>query len=168
DFPPHPPDDKLACEVISNFCKKSSASLIEEAGCAACGHLVPMLQLTRLKAVKNLLPILQIPNITRIERSKISQPIHEYKAPILDFTCNCICDECHQHLQKGKVPPQALANGLWLGTVPEELSCLRFVEKLLVARVWINSCFVCVASSGLRKMASYVIAFQSPVLRVYH
>ncbi|KAF8222661.1 hypothetical protein L208DRAFT_1321293, partial [Tricholoma matsutake] len=58
EFPPHPPDDKLAHEVISNFCKKSSRSSIEEAGCAACGCLVPTSQLTRLKAVKNLLPIL--------------------------------------------------------------------------------------------------------------
>lgn len=48
------------------------------------------------------------------------------------------------------------------------LSCLRYVEKLLVARVRINSCFVRVASSSLRKMASHVIAFESPVPKVYH
>jgi hypothetical protein len=51
--------------------------------------------------------------------------------------------------------------------VPEELLCLSYVEKMLVARVRVNSSFVCVASSGLRKMASHVIAFESPVVKIY-
>jgi Helitron helicase-like domain at N-terminus len=38
----------------------------------------------------------------------------------------------------------------------------------LVARVRVNSCFARVASSGLRKMASHVIAFKSPVPKIYH
>jgi ribosomal protein S26 len=167
EFPPNPPDDRLSHKIITGFCAKSTRLSIEEAGCAACGRLVPTSQLSRLKAVKNLLPVLQVPNVTRVERSKTSQPIREYKGPVLDFTCNRICDECRQYLRNGKVPPHALANGLWLGAVPEELSCLGFVEKLLVARVRINGCFVRVASSGLRKMASHVIAFESPVPKVY-
>ncbi|KAF8219534.1 hypothetical protein L208DRAFT_1045510, partial [Tricholoma matsutake] len=167
EFPPHPPDNNLSHKIISDFCAKTTSSSIEEAGCTACGWLVPISQLSRLKAMKNLLPILQVPNVTRIERSKNSQPIHEYKGPVLDFTCNHICDGCCQYLRNGKIPPHALANGLWLGAVPEELSCLGFVEKLLVARVRINSCFVCVASSGSRKMASHIIAFESPVPKVY-
>ena len=168
EFPPHPPDDKLSHKIISDFCAKTTSSSIEEAGCAACRQLVPISQLSRLKAMKNLLPILQVPNVTRIERSKNSQPICEYKGPILDFTCNRICDGCCQYLQNGKILPHALANGLWLGTVPEELSCPGFVENLWVACVQINSCFVRVASSGLRKMVSHVIAFESPVPKVYH
>jgi hypothetical protein len=60
-----------------------------------------------------------------------------------------------------------LANGLWLGTVPSELSSLNFVEWLLVAWVCLNSYFVRVAVSGFRKMTSHVIAFESPIPKVY-
>lgn len=104
-----------------------------------------------------------MPNVRRIEQSKNSQLIHEYKGPILDYSCDHICDHCQQQLQKEKVPKNALENGLWLGAVPEELSCLRFIEKLLIAQVHINSCFIQVASYGLQKIASHVIAFKSPV-----
>ena len=71
-------------------------------------------------------------------------------------------------MRKGKVPRDALANGLWLGAVPDELSCLSFVEKLLIACIRVNSCFIRVASSGLRKMASHVITFESPIPKIYH
>ena len=37
-----------------------------------------------------------------------------------------------------------------------------------VALVWVNSSFICVASSGLQKIASHVIAFESPVPKLYH
>jgi hypothetical protein len=73
---------------------------------------------------------------------------------------------CRGCIRKGNVPELALANGLWLGIVPKELADLRFVEKLFVARVRHNCCFVRVAS-GMRKMTSHVVAFQSPILKVY-
>ena len=82
--------------------------------------------------------------------------------------CDRICDNCRQCSRNGKTPPHALASGLWLGAVPGVLSRLTYVERLMVARVRVNSCFVRVASSGLRKMASHVIAFKSPVPKIYH
>ena len=100
-----------------------------------CGLLVPVSQLTRLKAVKNFLHVLQVPGITRIERSDKTHSIREFKGPVLDYACNRICDDCQQQVRKGKVLHYALANGLWLGVVPEVLSCLTYFERLLVARV---------------------------------
>ena len=133
-----------------------------------CGQLVLTAQLTRIKAVKNLLTVLEIPDVTRVHRKKESDPVQGYKGPVLDYSCDSVCDGCCKHLRNGKVPRNALANGLWLGPVPEELASLGFIEKLLVARVCINSCFIRVASSGLRKMTSHVIAFESPVPKIYH
>jgi hypothetical protein len=66
------------------------------------------------------------------------------------------------------VPHNALARGLWLGDVPEELSSLRYIEKLLIQKVCVSGCFIWVASSGMRKMVAHAIAFESPVARVYH
>jgi hypothetical protein len=168
EFPPAPVNDKLSHKIISDFCENLTPDALEEAGCAVCGQLVPVTKLTRLKAVKNLLHMLHASGVTRLERSSSTQPIREIKGPVLDYTCNRICDNCRQCLRNGKTPPYALARGLWLGAVPEVLSCLTYVERLLVARVRVNSCFVRVASSGLRKMASHVIAFKSPVPKIYN
>ena len=59
-----------------------------------------------------------------------------------------------EQVRKGKVPHYALANGLWLGAVPDVLSCLTYIERLLISRMRVNSSFIRVASSGLQKMAS--------------
>ena len=142
NFPPAPLENDLAQKIISGFCKQSSPSALEEAGCAVCGKLCRLNQLTRLKTIKNLLPILQASGVTKIECCKAEQPVREFKGPVLDYSCNRVCDECRLHLQKGKVPRDALANGLWLGAVPDVLSCLSFVEKMLIARVHVNSCFI--------------------------
>ena len=167
-FPPAPLSNDLSLKIINDFSAESLPSAIEEAGCAVCGRLVPVSQLTRLKAVKNFLHVLQAAGVTRVERSNQNQPIREFKGPVLDYGCNRICNGCREQVRKGKVPHYALANGLWLGNVPEVLSCLTYIERLLVARVRVNSCFVRVASSGLRKMASHVIAFETPVPKLYH
>lgn len=148
NLPPILPDDSLSHRIISDFCASSTPLSVEEAGCTVCGQLMLISQLSKLKAVKNLLSVLTVSNVTRIEWLKSSQPICEFQGPVLDHACDRICDGCQKPLQNGKVPLHVLANGLWLGEVPEELSCLGFVEKLLIARVQVNSCFIHVASSG--------------------
>lgn len=57
-FPPPPVNNKLSQRIISDFCADSSLSSIEEGGCAVCGLLVSVSQLTWLKAVKNYLHVL--------------------------------------------------------------------------------------------------------------
>ena len=156
------------CDIAREFCIDSSHDKLQEAGCAVCGQLTPIMKLTKLKSMKQCLNVLQAQGITRIERKDLSNPIQEYRGPVLDHGCNRICDDCRQQLRKGQVPRNALAKGLWIGAVPDELSSLKFMERLLIARVRINSCFVRVAASGLRKMTSHVISFESPVPKVYH
>ena len=63
-FPPPPVNNKLSQKIISAFCADSSLSVLEEAGCAVCGLLVPGSQLTQLKAVKDYLDVLQVPGTT--------------------------------------------------------------------------------------------------------
>lgn len=76
---------------------------MEEAGCAVCGQLTPVSQLTRLKAIKNLLHILQVPGTTRVEQKSVSQPVQEFKGPVLDYKCNQICNQCQKHVSKRPV-----------------------------------------------------------------
>ena len=166
-FPPPPLSQDLSHTIISDFCNDSHPGNFEEAGCAVCGKLVPLTNLSLLKSVKGMLNILEAPGVTRIERKKLSDPIQEYKGPVLDYRCDRICGDCRACIRKGNVPRLALAKGLWLGNVPKELSDLRFIEKMLISRIQLNCCFVRVAS-GMRKMTSHVVAFQSPIPKIYH
>ena len=122
-FPPSPLNKDLSQKVIESACKKLDPTSFEEAGCAVCGQLTPLTELSRLTAVKNYLKILEAPGITRQERSKISDNIREYPIAI-DHSCKKKCNSCHGSLHIGKVPRLALANGLWLGQVPDVLSSL--------------------------------------------
>ena len=54
-FPPEPLNDKVIHQVINDFCKDSQPKMLQEAVCAICGKLIPINQLSRLNAVKNLL-----------------------------------------------------------------------------------------------------------------
>ena len=67
--------------------------------------------------------------------------------------------------KKKVMPPMALANGLWVGIAPKELSDLTFVERLLIARVRSNHCIVHVLKGGW-KMRANAIMFPSPVPKV--
>jgi hypothetical protein len=166
EFPPAPLDENLSNVIIEQACNRMEAQNINEAGCAVCGELKPLHNMSRLKAVKQQLHILAASGVTRLERKESSIPLREYKGPILDYKCTMICNSCRGSIRNGKIPKLALANGLWIGDIPPQLKCLNFVEKMLVARIRHTCAYVKVAS-GMRKMTANVVAFQSPVPKVY-
>ena len=102
-----------------------------------------------------------------MERKSVSSPIREYKGPVLDYRCRDICNGCRGDIRRGKVPRLALSNNLWLGAVPNVLKNLSFVEKILIARVRHTCAFVKVAS-GMRKMKANIVAFESPIPKIYN
>ncbi len=118
--------------------------------------------------------ILEVPGITRSERHSSEEPISDVPGPVIDPTTPYICLKCRASVREGKVPRSALAQGLWLGKVPEVLSRLSFAERILIAKVHHNCCFVKVSLAkvgypelGSRKMISHVISFDAPVAKVY-
>ena len=165
-FPPAPLDKTLAHDVITSACKKFQPNMFEEAGCAVCGQLVVLSSLTRLKAVKNYLHILHAPGTTRQERHKKTDNVHEFPYAI-DHACASICNSCRASIRSSKIPRMALAKGLWLGPVPEVLSSLRYVEKMLVAHVCHSVCSIRIAS-GMRKMKAHAIAYQQPMPKIFY
>jgi hypothetical protein len=100
NFPPNPLDKIQAHTIMSAACKKMLPENIEEGGCAVCGELYPIKNLSRLKNIKNLLHILQSPGVTRTERKDETLPIREYSGPVLDYTCHRICDSCRASIEK--------------------------------------------------------------------
>ena len=161
EFPPPPLTPTLTNTVISKFCNDCTPEMFQEQGCAVCGQLTPISQLSRLKGLKGMLGILEAKGVTRVERRVSDDPIRELRGPVLDYRCDKICLRCRSSIRKGNVPECALANGLWIGEVPVVLSDLRFIEKLLVAHLRHNCCFVRVAS-GLRKMTSHGFSSSYP------
>ena len=162
NFPPSPPSKHLMHKIISGFCNDTHPSKFEEAGCAVCGQLVVMTKLTKLTNLKcSLDPLVRI-GVTRLPRNSADDPIKEIEGPIIDVNCKHVCHECVSFLEKKVMPPMALANGLWVGNVPKELSDLTFVERLLVSRVRSNRCIVHVLKGGW-KMRANAIMFPTPV-----
>ena len=92
----------------------------------------------------------------------MDDPIKEIDGPIIDANCKHVCHECVGFLEKKVMPPMALANGLWIGNVPKELSDLTFVERLLISRVRSNRCIVHVLKGGW-KMRANSIMFPTPI-----
>ena len=164
-FPPSPPSNRLMHKIISGFCNDTHPSKIEEAGCAICGQLVILSNLIKLKDVKcSLDPLVRV-GVTRLPRKSADDPIEEIQGPIINKNCKHACQECISYLEKKKMPPTALANGLWVGEVPKQLSDLTFVERLLVSRVRSNRCIVHVLKGGW-KMRANAIMFPTPIPKV--
>jgi hypothetical protein len=165
-FPPEPLSELLSHNIVYDACQKMSIPNIEEAGCAVCGELKPVAQLSPLKHIKNYLHVLKTQGVTCIARSSLKIKKKEYSGPVLDYKCKSVCSACRASLRQAKVPRLALAKGMWLGEIPEELSNLRFVERMLVARVRHTCCYVKIATGG-RKMKANVIAFETPMPKIY-
>ena len=130
-FPPHPQTLELHT-VISDTCEDMTSSRLTESGCAVCGNITPIMKLTNLFEANLNLDILIVSGVTQKERFFSNDPIQDLPGPILVPELENICKSCHKSLSKGKLPICALANGKWLGQIPEALKNLSFAEKLLI------------------------------------
>ncbi|KAJ6549431.1 hypothetical protein DFH09DRAFT_855976, partial [Mycena vulgaris] len=165
-FPPKPPSEKLLHKIASGFCDEMNPAVFEEAGCAICGQLTPLRELTLLNETPYSLNMLERAGVTRMERHREDEEVQDIDGPVLDSTCDSMCLGCETALADGKIPKLALANGFWIGEVPDVLKGLSFAERILIARIRHNRSLVRV-SSGRAKMIANVIMFSNPTLKVY-
>jgi hypothetical protein len=165
-FPPSAPTLDLQLDIIAGACKDMSPNQITEAGCAVCGRLTPVINLTMLTDTSLNLNILERPCTTQKERFDVFDPMTCIPGPVLEEGLDSICNVCMKSISKGKVPKLSLANGLWIGKVPPQLLDLSYAEQLLIARVCHNRCIVRV-SSGMHKMRANAISFENPMPKVY-
>src|ERR1700733_1476964 len=165
-FPPAPPSAELFHNIVSNFCADTSPEVFEEAGCVVCGKLTPICEMEERSEIENI-SLLKVDGVTRKARCKDSDPVRELRGPVLAPGCNRVCSICIESLSKKKMPTLALANGLWIGEIPDELQDLTYAEQLLIARVRHNRCIVKV-SSGMSKMRANAISFSNPMPKIYN
>ena len=167
-FPPNIPDATLRKKIINDFCEATNPSKFQEAGCAVCGALTVKTELFDLASLNIDLSVLNTAGtgLTRKERKNSSEPISELDGPTIDTSCHYICISCRDKVRHKKMSKFALARGLWLGEIPEELQQLSFAEKLLIGRVRHNRCVVRVAK-GMHKMIANCVAFEHPMQKIY-
>ena len=136
-FPPLPPTKALHQKIIHDFCDATSPLHFQEAGCVICGALVLCSDLILLDDLDLKLDHLTAIGLgyTRMERKLSSDLICELNGPIINHDCRYICKSCKDTVKRGRIPKFALAHGLWLGKVPDELQGLSFAEQLLVGRI---------------------------------
>jgi hypothetical protein len=167
-FPPAPPDALLCRKIIKDFCNATEPSKFEEAGCAVCGALTLQAELSDLSSLNIDLSVLHTSGLgfTRKERKSLVEPISELDGPAIDTSCHSICIPCKDKVKQRKMSKFALARGLWIGEIPDELQQLSFTEKLLIGRVRHNRCVVRVAK-GMHKMIANAVAFEHPMQKIY-
>src|ERR1700685_1034030 len=156
----------LCQKIVSEFSADTAPEVFEEAGCAVCGKLTPICEMEELSEVENV-GLLKVDGVTRKTRSKSSDPVKELRGPILAPGCSRVCPICVESLEKKKVPTLALANGLWIGKIPDELKDLTYAEQLLIARVHHNRCIFKVLS-GMFKICANAISFSNPMPKIYN
>ncbi|KAJ7629524.1 hypothetical protein DFH06DRAFT_1006075, partial [Mycena polygramma] len=164
-FPPKPLKSSDAHRIISNHCKTVSPRNFVEAGCAVCGCLVQLKNLTLLDEFDGSLALLVRSGVTRKERFSLSDPIEELEGPVLAEGCKHICVDCETFLTNGIVPRTALVRDNWIGAVPPQLEDLTYAEGIMIARVRHNRCVVRV-NSGRVRMSANAIMFSQPVLSI--
>ncbi len=165
-FPPPPITEETQHRIISNYCKDMDTANFHESGCAVCGALtlIHLSVSTKELSFEYLKEFAE--SITRKERKDVTDPVQPVDGPVIDQKCKIVCQDCAESVRRRKLPKKALANGLWLGEVPKELSDLTFAEQLLIARVRINR-FAVKVESGMHKTKCNIIAFQNPVPQIY-
>ncbi|KAI4294444.1 hypothetical protein K525DRAFT_212645, partial [Schizophyllum commune Loenen D] len=165
DFPPEPVTDALVEDIIRGFCGATSKEAIEEVGCACCGSLCNRATSKSAKDKKLDMSLLIEPHATRLARDSLEEPIKRIDGPVLADGCDRICVPCHDHLASGRRPPMALANGFWVGEVPDVLKGLSYAEMQMISKIRHNRTVVRVRS-GRGKMIANAVMFSSPLPQV--
>jgi hypothetical protein len=134
-------EEVKAC--YKEFYKATSSAALAMAVCAVCGRqkLVQEGQFSKLA-------LSDIPNGQRLY-PRIPHPAHDiYNGMLLEPEGMVedaegeshvrICADCHKELRKNvdRPPEHSLANNLWIGRVPWQLSVLTVPEQLLIAHAY--------------------------------
>src|SRR6267154_2403607 len=110
----------LCQKIFSDFFVDTYPDVFEETGCAVCGKLTTICEMEECSEVENI-NLLKVDGVTRKAKCKSIDPVKELRGSVLAPGCNKVCSTCVESLDKKKIPNLALANGLWIGEIPDEL-----------------------------------------------
>jgi hypothetical protein len=120
--------------LISEFIKRTSNNVLAVKVCACCAREKEATHTTDLSFGS-------IPNSHNLRPIDVHGGYDLYEGLLLepkgvveDQNSLTICAECESHLKSNKVPPLSLANGMWVGKVPQELKDLTLPERLMISK----------------------------------
>ncbi|KAF7789846.1 hypothetical protein EIP86_000794 [Pleurotus ostreatoroseus] len=91
-------------QIINEYCKDIDPDRIKESGCAVCGQLTPLYDLTNLSDANIDLTPLSLAGVTRKERFRASDPIEDVKGPVIAAECSSVCATCIKSFRKVPIP----------------------------------------------------------------
>ena len=131
-----PQSRELIEDCIANFIDRTGNSALKTAICVACTREL-------VDKETQVIPINAIPNHQLLVPYN-SHPAHKLtdglllmKLAIVETPTGlqgAICKECLKNLGRNWLPRLALANDMWIGEVPFELSALTLPEQILIAQ----------------------------------
>lgn len=144
--------DSLKEKVLTDFLDETSSAALSESVCAVCGEskVSSKMHLGSVNLDEIEVPLLTRPHSHIPNPCPVAQHAGRFlalEAMYLDWNGIHLPDDCNNEIRlnvcidcygplvtKNKIPPCALANGLFLGQVPPELKDLTVVEEALIAR----------------------------------
>ncbi|EAU83563.2 hypothetical protein CC1G_04819 [Coprinopsis cinerea okayama7 len=167
EFPPDPINLKDVARCVHDYCQQLKPEIIEQLPCAVCAQLTSRSCMREFEKGNYNLDILEDPSSTRKTRHRVTDPVEPLHGPVLMESATHVCEQCHSLLTANKKPKYSLANGLWVGEVPEALQDLTLAEQALISRIRRNRSLIRV-SAGHFKMIANVIALPMPTVKVYN
>lgn len=142
------PTEQERLDLHRDYIKKTGNEALKHAVCLSCARWLPFAEGEELQ-------LSQVPNSHLLKpsteelcmRSNLKDGLllateHIYHVGEQLAEGGWWCDPCLRHLRQGKkIPPLALANNMWIGPQPKELTCLSMSEQLLIARAF-PRCYV--------------------------
>ena len=171
-FPPTLPSEAALADIVMDWTNATSNFVLDEGCCASCGETKLTAEMTDVSLDSPIMDVLYMHTATSVPDVCVPARSQHAVDPVLcangvnhERRVASLCKTCDHSLRRRKeLPRLALANGLWLGHVPPELSELSFAEKLMISRYRHNVCVVTVATGG-KKMSANAVVFSQPVAK---
>jgi hypothetical protein len=127
------PSKEVVDAAISEFIDRTGNAALAAGICAICARETKGTELTvtRLDHFPN--PHCLSPNVPHPNHDLFYGMLLHPPGLLNDGTGNA-CTECLRALKSDKLPKYALANGMWIGRTPHELSFLTLPERILIAK----------------------------------
>jgi hypothetical protein len=137
------PDEAVKVKCLANFIDRTSNTEMHKVVCFVCAgeFFMSETSLVDLRYLPNrhlLVPQCYHPAHETIHSMLLYSPSVTHHS---DFSDGYICSLCMHDLRHNQIPSHALANGLWIGEVPPELSILSLAERILIG-LYYPSAFV--------------------------
>lgn len=130
------PDEDVKKEALAHFIDRTNNMHTRQSSCLSCAReqFIDEMMGIYIDELPNqhlLTPAFRHPAQSLVNGMLLHSPA---LAQSDNRMWGAICTECLQDIQAKKTPLHSLANGLWIGDVPDELAILNLPERLLIGR----------------------------------